>query len=181
MSEKNTYDRHRRGGNVRPGAGLGGYGVSGLSGSDRNESDNLVRTRKLGIPAHLGHDPSLVEGADLVAYSAAIGPENANGWRPIRLGIASVGRAELFGTRSRLSREVIAVAGTHGKTTATGMITQLLLGGGRDPSAIVGGYLPLPGGQRAPGSEGTCLVREACAVAETLFGPVARYGRAAHH
>lgn len=146
---------------------LAGMGYR-LSGSDCNESDNLERMRKLGIPVHLGHDPSLVEGADLVAYSAAIGPENPERMAADHLGIASVGRAELFGTLSRLSREVIAVAGTHGKTTATGMITQLLLEGGRDPSAIVGGYLPFLGGNGHLG-QGDVLVCEACEFADTFL------------
>lgn len=139
-----------------------------VGGSDCNESDNLSRLRAQGVPVHLGHDASLVDGADLVVYSAAIQADNPERQEAERQSIPQVGRAELFGAVSRRYSEVIAVAGTHGKTTATGMIAQLLLSGGKNPSAIVGGYLPFLGGNGRLGG-GECLVCEACEFADTFL------------
>lgn len=159
--------------------GIGGAGMCALAqilremgyevgGSDCNESDNLNRLRAQEVSVHLGHDASLVEGADLVVYSAAIQADNPERVQADRLGILQIGRAELFGTVSQLYQEVIAVSGTHGKTTSTGMIAQLLMSGGRDPSTIVGGYLPFLGGNGRLGSR-ELLVCEACEFADTFL------------
>lgn len=159
--------------------GIGGAGMCALAqllremgyevaGSDCNESDTLSRLRGQGISVHLGHEASLVEGADLVVYSAAIQADNPERLGAERLGILQVSRAELFGTVSRLYKEVIAVSGTHGKTTVTGMIVQLLMSGGKAPSAIVGGHLPFLGGNGRLGSR-ELLVCEACEFADTFL------------
>lgn len=139
-----------------------------VGGSDCNESDNLSRLIAQGVPVYLGHDPALVQGADLVVYSAAIAADNPERVEAGRLTIPQASRAELFGAVSRLFKEVVAVSGTHGKTTTTGMITQLLTSAGRDPSAIVGGYLPFLGGNGHLGGE-DLFVCEACEFADTFL------------
>lgn len=139
-----------------------------VGGSDCNESDNLSRLCEQGVPVHLGHDPALVQGADLVVYSAAIAADNPERLEADRLSIPQASRAELFGAISRLFKEVIAVSGTHGKTTTTGMITQLLASGEKAPSAIVGGYLPFLDGNGRLGAR-DLLVCEACEFADTFL------------
>ena len=159
--------------------GVGGAGMCALAqmlrqmgykvgGSDCNESDNLSRLCEQGVPVHLGHDPALVQGADLVVYSAAIAADNPERLEADRLSIPQASRAELFGAISRLFKEVIAVSGTHGKTTTTGMITQLLASGEKAPSAIVGGYLPFLDGNGRLGAR-DLLVCEACEFADTFL------------
>ena len=159
--------------------GIGGAGMCALapvlrdlgyqvSGSDDNQSDNLTRLSEQGFSVQLGGEADSVDGADLVVYSAAIAENHPRRLRAEKLGIPQIDRAVVFGELSRRFHRVIAVAGTHGKTTVTGMITHLLMKKGTDPSAIVGGYLPLLGGNGRLGSE-ECLVCEACEFRDTFL------------
>jgi UDP-N-acetylmuramate--alanine ligase len=128
--------------------GIGGAGMSGLAlvaqalgahvtGSDRADSPYEERLREHGIEPVIGHDAANVpEGAEVV-FSTAIPTDN-----PERLaaGGRELHRADLLGEITRL-RRCIAVTGTHGKTTTTGMIVHALRGCGLDPSYLVGGEL----------------------------------------
>jgi len=152
--------------------GIGGISMSGLaetlfkkgfavSGSDANDSDTLSRLNKLGIEARVGHDGARVAGASLVVYTAAVGDENPELAAARRHGIPAIGRAELLGLMMENYKYPVAVAGTHGKTSTSAMITEIMLCAGLDPSAALGGTLRSIGGtNRTGGSE--YFVVEAC-------------------
>lgn len=152
--------------------GIGGSGMSPLaeilhakgytlSGSDNNESDNLTRLRGLGISIVMGHAAANVEGADLVVYTAAIPADNPELLAAEQAGIPTVERAILLGQISRQFSNTIAVAGTHGKTTTSSMLSHVLLAAGTDPSIFIGGRLPLINANGHAGTNDT-MVCEAC-------------------
>lgn len=152
--------------------GIGGSGMSplaeilhakgyALSGSDNNESDNLTRLRGLGIPIVMGHAATNVEGADLVVYTAAIPSDNPELVAAAEKGIPTLERAILLGWISRQFSNTIAVAGTHGKTTSSSMLSQVLLTAGTDPSIFIGGRLPAINANGHAGTNDT-MVCEAC-------------------
>ena len=97
-----------------------------LSGSDNNEGDTLNRIKALGIKVYMGHNPENVHGAELVVYSAAISEDNPERVEAKRLGIPTMERSKLLGALTRYYDNVIGVCGTHGKTTTSSMITQIL-------------------------------------------------------
>lgn len=139
-----------------------------LTGSDTAESDTLARVRSYGIPVSMGQKAENVSGAELVVYSAAIKPDNPELVEAKRAGIPAVERSVMLGMVTRRFRNTIAVAGTHGKTTTTAMTTQVLLEAGLDPSAIIGGKLPLIGGNGRAGKSET-IVCEACEFVDTFL------------
>lgn len=152
--------------------GIGGSGMSPLaeilhakgytlSGSDNNESDNLTRLRGLGIPITMGHAAANVDGADLVVYTAAIPADNPELTAAAEKNIPLVERAILLGQISRQFGNTIAVAGTHGKTTTSSMLSHTLLTAGTDPSIFIGGRLPLINANGHAGTNDT-MVCEAC-------------------
>ena len=108
----------------------------------------------MGIRVTLGHDANNIVGADMVVYSAAIPKDNVELAAAESYGIPTVERSVLLGYVSRLYKSSICVAGTHGKTTTTAMITTALELAGRDPSAVIGGKLPLINGYDYYGSMG---------------------------
>ena len=152
--------------------GIGGSGMSplaeilhakgySLSGSDNNESDNLTRLRGLGISIVMGHAADNVEGADLVVYTAAVPADNPELVAAAEKGIPTLERAILLGWISRQFGNTIAVAGTHGKTTTSSMLSHTLLTAGTDPSIFIGGRLPLINANGHAGTNDT-MVCEAC-------------------
>lgn len=132
-----------------------------LSGSDNNESDNLARIRALGIPVYMGHDAKNIEGADMVVYTIAVGNDNPEKVAAEAAGIPLIERAQLLGWISRQYGQTVAVAGTHGKTTTTSMLAQVLLEADKDPSLFIGGRLPLINANGRSGN-GDIMVCEAC-------------------
>ncbi len=132
-----------------------------LSGSDNNESDNLARIRSLGIPVHMGHAAENIEGADLVVYTIAVGENNPELVAAREMGIPQIERAQLLGWITRQYAHTIAVAGTHGKTTTTSMLAQVLLEADKDPSLFIGGRLPLINANGRSGNS-DIMVCEAC-------------------
>ena len=139
-----------------------------LSGSDNNESDPLKRIRALGIPVFMGHNASNVEGAELLVYSAAIGVDNPEIVAAKEQGIPTMERSHLLGALTRCFDNVIGVCGTHGKTTVTSMITQILLLNKMDPTAVIGGRLPLINSNGIAGKSQT-MVCEACEFVDTFL------------
>jgi UDP-N-acetylmuramate--alanine ligase len=131
---------------------VGGAGMSGLalvcaqlgarvSGSDRAESSYLQRLRDAGLEPRVGHDRDLVPEDAEVVVSTAIADDNPELVRARERGQRVVHRGELLAELCAL-RRLIAVAGTHGKTTTAGMLVQALRAVGADPAFFIGGELP---------------------------------------
>ena len=113
-----------------------------LSGSDANEGETLDRIRSYGIPVHMGHRAENIEGAELIVYTAAVKKDNPELVAAAEKGIPAIERSVMLGIVTRRYNRSIAIAGTHGKTSTTAMLSQLLIGAGFDPSAIIGGSCP---------------------------------------
>jgi UDP-N-acetylmuramate--alanine ligase len=131
--------------------GIGGIGMSGIaevllslgyavSGSDLVASDMTRRLQARGATMFQGHDAVHVAGADVVVTSSAVKPDNAEVLRARERHIPVIPRAEMLAELMRLKYGV-AVAGTHGKTTTTSLIATILVKGGLDPTAVIGGYV----------------------------------------
>lgn len=152
--------------------GIGGSGMSPLveilhtkgyaiTGSDNNESDNIKRLRGLGIPVFMGHRAENVGDAELLVYTAAVSKDNPELLEAQRRGIPLLERAKLLGLITRRYQNTVAVAGTHGKTTTSSMLSQILLQAELDPSVFIGGRLPLINANGRAGASDT-MVCEAC-------------------
>ena len=150
--------------------GIGGTGMSGIaevllnlgykvSGSDLQENEATRRLARLGATISIGHHAANVEGADVVVISSAIKPGNVEVEEAKRLKIPVIPRAEMLAELMRLKLG-IAVAGSHGKTTTTSMIAQVLEEAGLDPTIIVGGRLNTLGAHAKLG-QGDFIVAEA--------------------
>ncbi len=139
-----------------------------ISGSDNNETDTLAAERKMGVQVHLGHSPENLKGADLIVYSAAIMADNPELVAAKESGLPVLERSELLGLVTSWFDSALCVSGTHGKTTTSAMLTQILFEAGLDPSAVIGGKLSLIGGSgRAGKSE--LMVCEACEFVDTFL------------
>ena len=139
-----------------------------LTGSDNNESDPLKRIRKLGIPVYMGHRPENISGAELIVYSAAIGADNPERQAAAEKGIPAIERSLLLGALTRKYDMVVGVCGTHGKTTVTSMLTQILIMADYDPTAVIGGRLPLIDSNGIAGKS-EYMVCEACEFVDTFL------------
>lgn len=139
-----------------------------LTGSDNNESDPLKRVRALGATVYMGHAAENIKGAQLVVYSAAISQDNPELVAAREQGIPTMERSHLLGALTRHYDNVIGVCGTHGKTTVTSMITQILILNKMEPNAVIGGRLPLVGSNGVTGSSQT-LVCESCEFVDTFL------------
>ena len=139
-----------------------------ISGSDVLDGSIIQYEREMGVKVSLGHSADNVIGTDLVVYSAAISKDNVELNAAASYGIPTVERSVLLGYVGRLYKDSICVSGTHGKTTTTSMITTALELAGRDPSAVIGGKLPLIGGYGKAG-KGDDIVIEACEYSETFL------------
>jgi UDP-N-acetylmuramate--alanine ligase len=139
-----------------------------ISGSDQNESDTLDRVKTWGIPVYMGQRPENIDGAEALVYTAACRPDNPELVAAREKGIPTLERAVMLGMLTEKYKELIAVSGTHGKTTTTAMLTQILVEAGRDPSAIIGGKLPLIGSNCLSGNSGG-IVCEACEYVDSFL------------
>lgn len=129
--------------------GIGGSGMCGIaellinlgypvSGSDLMETSTTQRLKMLGGTVFKGHDPSHVEGAEVVVISSAVSEDNPEVCKAREMMIPVIRRAEMLAELMRL-KYGIAVAGAHGKTTTTSFIASMLGSGGFDPTAVIGG------------------------------------------
>ena len=153
--------------------GIGGISMSGLaeilmdegftvSGSDAHRSELTDNLEARGAKVYIGQKAeNIQDGIDVVVYTAAIHPDNPEFQEVKRRGIPMLTRAELLGEMMRNYKNAIAIAGTHGKTTTTSMVTEIFLQAKNDPTISVGGILPAIGGNiRVGGPE--FFVTEAC-------------------
>jgi len=150
--------------------GVGGVGMSGVarllltrgirvSGSELRDWPALAGLRALGGTIHMRHDVSNLDGVDTVVYSTAIPADHLELVEARRRGLRVLHRAEALAA-AMSDRRAIAVAGTHGKTTTTSMITLVLQHAGLDPSFVIGGEISEVGSNAHHGS-GEFFVAEA--------------------
>ena len=144
---KTLFDQYRRVHLV----GIGGAGMEGLarllaakgcvvSGSDQADSRSVALLRQEGFAVAVGHDGQLVQGVDLVVYSAAVPADNPERQAAEHEGIPTASRAEVLGELSRAPL-TLAVAGTHGKTTTASMVAAISRRAGLDPQVLIGGWM----------------------------------------
>ena len=134
--------------------GIGGAGMCPLaeiliqlgydvSGSDNNDTETFRRIEREGAKVYLGQvKENITSDVELVIYTNAILKGNEE-LEYAKANFPCFERAELLGAMSRIFTNCIGVCGTHGKTTTSSMITQVLLDAGLDPSAVIGGKLPI--------------------------------------
>ncbi len=131
--------------------GVGGAGMSALaellhrrgcrvSGTDRQASPLTDRLSRLGIDIHIGHTGDVIDDAEALVYTPAVAPDNPELAAAIKKGIPFIKRSRLLGDLA-VGNPVVAVTGTHGKTTTTAMTAAVLVAGGLDPTVLVGGVL----------------------------------------
>ncbi|MFH1361325.1 MAG: UDP-N-acetylmuramate--L-alanine ligase [bacterium] len=129
--------------------GVGGCGMSGIakilhemgyvvSGSDVREGTNTIRLKDLGVKIYIGHKATNVRGIDLLIYSSAVPFKNVERREAKANGIKSLKRAEMLSWILNQSKTVIAVAGTHGKTTTSAMLAKVFDFGKLDPTYFIG-------------------------------------------
>lgn len=109
-----------------------------VSGSDIRRSDVITRLEALGIKVNIGHDPEVVFGCDFVTGSPAIAESNIEYQRARESDIRVLSRAETLASICKCATS-IGVAGTHGKTTTSSMLTTILLSANKNPSYLIGG------------------------------------------
>ncbi|ENU60002.1 UDP-N-acetylmuramate--L-alanine ligase [Acinetobacter guillouiae] len=142
--------------------GIGGAGMCGIaevlknqgykvSGSDIKASKTTVQLEENGIKVFIGHTADNIKGANVLVVSTAIDPENLEVKAAIENRIPVVRRAEMLGELMRY-RHGIAVAGTHGKTTTTSLVTCMLAEENMDPTYVIGGLLNRTGVNAALGA-----------------------------
>ena len=153
--------------------GIGGISMSGLaeillkegfkiSGSDMKESDITKMLEEKGAKVKIGQvKENITDDIDAVVYTAAIREDNEEFCEVKKRNIPLLTRAQLLGQIMAFYKYSIAVAGTHGKTTTTSMMTSVLLKGEKDPTVSIGGMLDMIGGNIRVGSS-DYFVTEAC-------------------
>lgn len=166
--------------------GIGGISMSGLaqvlltrgfkvSGSDSKESPLTKELEQKGATIYIGQRSSNVkEGIDLAVYTAAIHPDNPEYKKCEELNIPLMTRAELLGQIMKNYQSPIAVSGTHGKTTTTSMLSEILLGADTDPTLSIGGILKSIGGNIRIGHSDYFLT-EACEYTNSFLSFYPKY------
>ncbi len=170
--------------NLAPGShihmiGIGGISMSAIanmlvyfgykvSGSDRTKTNLTDRLEAIGVTVYEGQRAENITNPDLVCYTAAIAKDDSELLRAKELNIPCLERAQLLGQLMTLYRYPLAVAGTHGKTTTTSMLSLILLSAKLDPTILVGGELPqIEGNYKIGGKD--YLVCEACEYVESFL------------
>ena len=146
---------------------LRGMGLQ-VQGSDMSDGPSVQRLKSLGIPVSQGHSAENLGDCDFVVRTAAVHDSNPEIAGAVARGIPVYERAQAWGAIMQRYPNALCVSGTHGKTTTTSMITTALELAGRDPSAVIGGKLPLINGYGKAG-KGDDIVIEACEFAETFL------------
>lgn len=139
-----------------------------ITGSDNNETETLKIERKMGIPVFMGQRAENIKGADLIVYTAAIMPDNPELIAARESGVDTIERSVMLGLITRRYNRAVCVSGTHGKTTTSAMLTQILVESKMDPSAVIGGKLPLIHGSGIAGKS-DLLVCESCEFVDTFL------------
>ena len=160
--------------------GIGGISMSGLasillkegftvSGSDARASELTSLLEENGAHIMIGQSAdNITEGTEVVVYTAAIHPDNPEYARAVSLGLPMLSRAQLLGEIMQNYETPVAVAGTHGKTTTTSMLSNITLAADMDPTISVGGILSSIGGNIRVGNSGT-FITEACEYTDSFL------------
>lgn len=159
--------------------GIGGSGMFPLAkilhlkgftvtGSDVYESDTLEKVKKLGIKVYSNQKKENIQNPDLVVFSAAIKESNPEIIAAKEKNIPIIERSVMLGIIFKNYKNSVAVAGTHGKTTTTSMITSILLDSGKDPSAVIGATLKKINGNSCTGKS-DIIVGEACEYVDSFL------------
>ena len=159
--------------------GIGGSGMCPLaeilhdlgyqiSGSDNNPGDNIDKLRGFGIPITMGQKAENIKGAEMIVYTAALLSDNPELVAAKASGIPTYERSKLFGAITRIYPNCIGVCGTHGKTTTTSLISQILVMADKDPTLVIGGRLPLIDSHGRVGHT-EHMVCEACEFVDTFL------------
>ncbi|MDR1260430.1 MAG: UDP-N-acetylmuramate--L-alanine ligase [Oscillospiraceae bacterium] len=139
-----------------------------ISGSDVEESSTLERVRQLGASVFLEHTAAHIEGIELLVFSFAIPKSNPELIAARESGLKILSRAEILQLITSKFDHRICIAGTHGKTTTTALLTQIFLENNINTGAIIGGIFPMIGGAGRAGSFDVCVC-EACEYSNTFL------------
>ena len=153
---------------MRPlGLVLQGMGMI-VTGSDMNASVSTDELIAKGIRVSIGHKAENIQGADCIIRTAAAHNDNPEIAAARSCGIPLFERAQAWGVIMQAYKNAICIAGTHGKTTATSMMTHILMEAAWDPTVMIGGYLPLlQAGHRV--GEGDTIVLESCEYCDSFL------------
>lgn len=140
---------------------LRGMGLQ-ISGSDINESENVIHLRSLGIEVVMGHHAETITPAlDFIVRTAAVHDDNPEVAAARAQGIPVFERTEAWGAIMTDYKNALCISGTHGKTTTTSMSTHILMAAEMDPTVMIGGTLPLLHSGHRVGA-GDTIVMESC-------------------
>lgn len=153
---------------MRPlGLVLQGMGLV-VTGSDMNSSVSTDELIAKGIRVAIGHAAENIEGADCVIRTAAAHNDNPEIAAARSAGIPTFERAQAWGVIMQAYKNAICIAGTHGKTTTTSMMTHILMAADWDPTVMIGGNLPLLGAGHRVG-QGDSIVLESCEYCDSFL------------
>ena len=166
--------------------GIGGISMSGLaeilltegfkvSGSDSKRSPLTESLEKNGAVIHYGQRAeNITKNIDVVVFTSAIHPDNPEYAKAVEYQIPLLSRAQLLGQLMRNYKLPVAISGTHGKTTTTSMVSEILLQADTDPTLSIGGILKTIGGNiRVGGSQ--YFVTEACEYTNSFLSFFPKY------
>ena len=153
---------------MRPlGLVLQGMGMT-VTGSDMSSSVSTDELVAKGIRVYIGHQAKNIEGADCIIRTAAAHNDNPEIAAARSQGVPLFERAQAWGVIMQAYKNAICISGTHGKTTATSMMTHILMQANWDPTVMIGGYLPLlHAGHRV--GEGDTIVLESCEYCDSFL------------
>lgn len=159
--------------------GIGGVSMSGLaqilqnlgykvSGSDMKESNNTKKLSDSGIKVYIGHNSLNLKGTDVVVFTAAVKGDNPEMIEAKKSNLHIVERSTLLGQLMKKYKYSLGIAGTHGKTTTTSMVSLMFLEANLDPTITVGGDLDQIGGNLKIGNS-DYFITEACEYVESFL------------
>ncbi|MBR2048630.1 MAG: UDP-N-acetylmuramate--L-alanine ligase [Oscillospiraceae bacterium] len=153
---------------MRPlGLVLQGMGVA-VTGSDMNASVSTDELISHGIHVDIGHRAENIQGADCIIRTAAAHNDNPEIAAARAAGIPVFERAQAWGVIMQSYENAVCLSGTHGKTTTTSMVTHILMAAQKDPTVMIGGYLPiLHAGHRV--GQGDTIVLESCEYCDSFL------------
>ena len=159
--------------------GIGGVSMSGIAeilinwgftvtGSNNVENENTKKLEKAGIKVFIGHNAENVVGSDVVVHTAAVKDDNIELKTAKNLGIPTIERADFLGEITRCFSDTITIAGTHGKSTTTSMVSLCFLEANQDPSIQVGADLSQIDGNYKVGNSEHFII-ESCEYVESFL------------